>query len=119
MTNYQIILHQSIELMKSGAISGSGKFICAEHPDGTIEQIELPEEIHTFAAWKSRGYSVKKGEHAIAAFPIWKFAASARRSDSEELINPDEQTPDGRMFMKTAYFFRACQVEPSRERRTA
>ncbi len=62
------------------------------------------EELHTFQRWKALGYSVKKGEHAVAKFPIWKMGTK-KDDDGEE-----ETT--GRMFMKTSAFFKTSQVEP-------
>ena len=32
---------------------------------------DLP--FHTFQDWKSRGYSVKKGEHALFTADLWKY----------------------------------------------
>ena len=54
------------------------------------------EELHTFQGWKSRGYSVKKGETAIAKFPIWK---SVTTKDKEEI-----------MIMKNSCWFSTRQV---------
>ena len=85
MTNAQIILENSVILAMNGAIK----------PD---------EEIHTFQRWKAMGYSVKKGEKAVAKFPIWK-PVTKKDDDGEE-----KQT--GRMFLKTSAFFSTSQVEP-------
>lgn len=85
MTNAQIITENMILLAMNGAIQ----------PD---------EEIHTFQRWKALGYSVKKGEHAVAKFPIWKMGTK-KNDDGEE-----ETT--GRMFLKTSAFFKTSQVEP-------
>ena len=89
MTNNQIIMENMIILTMGGAIQ----------PD---------EEIHTFQNWKARGYSVKKGEHAIAKFPIWKMGTK-KNEDGEE-----EST--GRMFLKNSAFFSTRQVEPIKAR---
>ena len=109
MTNATIILNQSFELMKQGILSGSGHFVQIDSDNGP-ETIELPEDIHTFAAWKQRGYIVKKGEHAIAAFHIWKYA-DRRRTDAEESETDGEQENGGRCFLKKSFFFKASQVE--------
>lgn len=109
MTNSMIILTESIRLMKEGVISGSGRYVQIEGPDGP-ETIELPEDIHTFAAWKARGYIVKKGEHAIAAFHVWKYS-DRRRTDAEESETDGEQENGGRCFLKKAFFFKFSQVE--------
>ena len=108
MTNQMIILLESIQLMKEGKISGSGVYGTYTDAEGNEKQIELPEQIHTFAAWKHAGYCVKKGEHAIAAFPVWKYRES-RRDNTEEIDS--DAAPAGRMFLKKAFFFKSSQVE--------
>ena len=108
MTNSMIILSESIRLMQEGILSGSGIFGTYTDKDGNEKQIELPEQIHTFAAWKAAGYIVKKGEHAIAAFPVWKYR-EGRRNDAEQ--DESDEQPEGRMFLKKAFFFKASQVE--------
>ena len=103
MTNQQIILTNSIALMKQGILQGTGQFIKMEDAEGNEKQFEIPEPIHTFAMWKAMGYKVKKGEHAIAKFPIWKMAKTKKKADDEE----EKQ----KMFLKTSHFFKASQVE--------
>lgn len=65
---------------------------CAEHG--------ITEEVHTFQHWKSMGYAVKKGEKAAFKTSIWK---AVQKKDK-----PDETV----MFLKTAAFFKASQVQP-------
>ena len=103
MTNGQIIFNNSLKLMEEGILKGSGIMATVEDQDGNKKQIELPETIHTFAAWKSLGYIVRKGEKAKAAFTIWKYTESKKQNDEEE--------SEGKMFMKTAHFFTADQVD--------
>lgn len=70
----------------------------------------MPEAIHTFALWKQLGYSVKKGEKAIAKFAIWKHTSkTVENEDGEE----EEKT---NMFLKTAAFFKLSQVEKITQR---
>lgn len=83
--NEVLIAMQEAELIRAGLMSAD-------------------EELHTFQRWKAMGYSVKKGEHAIAKFPVWKMGTK-KDDDGEE-----ETT--GRMFMKTSAFFKTSQVEP-------
>lgn len=104
MTNEQIIFNERCELMKSGIIGGTGRIIEFETDNGEKIQLEEPEEIHTFAAWKAKGFSVKKGEHAKASFTIWK--CTTKKAEKKD----DEDTK--RMFLKKAHFFTAAQVEP-------
>ena len=117
MTNAMIIMNESVKLMEQGVIEGTGKFVMVEDADGNKKELEMPEAIHTFAAWKSMGYSVKKGEHAIAKFPIWKHVAkmldtntgNAETDKMNEEIN--NQGGETNMFMKVAAFFKFSQVE--------
>lgn len=114
MTNAQIILTESFRLMEEGILKGSGTF--GETPDG--QMVELPEDIHTFNGWKQLGYSVKKGEKAVAKFPIWKHTRKMMKTDTPDpemnkanaMIN--DQGGKTSMFMQTAAWFTASQVEP-------
>ena len=105
MTNATIILNESVKLMDEGILKPSGEKVVTE--DG--KEIDLPEAIHTFQAWKHLGYSVKKGEKAIAKFPIWKHTSKKVETD-----NGEEETSN--MFMKTAAFFKFSQVEEMKEK---
>jgi hypothetical protein len=100
MTNATIILNESLYLVEEGVLETTGeKFTTL---DG--REIELPEAIHTFQKWKQLGFSVKKGEKAIAKFPIWKYKSKKIEVDGEE-----EETSN--MFLQTAAFFKFSQVE--------
>lgn len=110
MTNEMIIMTHSISLMEQGLLKGSGVFGKIINEEGEETEIELPEEIHTFAAWKKLGYSVKKGEHSRIKFPIWKYSEKAK-ADEELTGNPIEDAPTCRMFTKLSSFFTADQVE--------
>ena len=111
MTNNDIIFTESQKLAEQGIIDYTGRTFVFEDADGNEIEVRETEPIHTFAAWKSLGYKVKKGEKAVAQFTIWKHS----KAKMTELPQPDGETalvPDkGRMFMKKASFFRACQVE--------
>ena len=100
MTNAMIIFTESMRLMDEGVIGGSGTF--GETEDG--KKVELPEAIHTYSAWQSMGFQVRKGEKAIAKFPVWKY----RNGKVDEETGEEGE---GRMFMKTAAFFTAAQVD--------
>ena len=65
----------------------------------------IDEEAHTFARWKQLGFGVKKGEHAAFKATIWKHRAKKVENDDGELVDAS------RMFMKTASFFTASQVD--------
>ena len=83
MTNVEIVAFQWAQLVAAGMIS-------------------VEEEIHTFQKWKSLGYSVKRGEKAVASFTIWKHTTKTDKESGEE---------ETAMFMKKAAFFSTSQVE--------
>ena len=118
MTNSQIILTHSIELMKQGKIKGTGHMMEYVIEDGSRIQVEEPEALHTFAAWKQMGYSVKKGEKAVAQITIWKHTTKMLPTDTEsaDMNKMNQQINDqggqSKMFMKVASFFTASQVQP-------
>ena len=66
----------------------------------TCAMAGITEEVHTFQVWKSKGYSVKKGEKAVIKIPIWK---AVEKGEGEE--------KETKMFMKTSAFFKASQVQ--------
>lgn len=127
MTNAAIIENRAFQLMKDGIIKGSGQYGYIENEDGSREQVELPEAIHTFKYWLSVGRSVKKGEKAVDSFCIWKHTTKMLDTDTgneendkmNEAINAKGGQQD--MFMQKAFFFTFDQTEPTtdREKRTA
>lgn len=115
MTNARIIFEESMKLMESEILKGTGKYITVEYEDGTTATVEEPEEIHTFNGWKARGFSVKKGAKAIAKFPIWKYTEK-EKPEEEKTGNPLEDAPIASMFMKMSAFFTFEQVEPAKQK---
>lgn len=105
MNNTQIIMMERVRLMEEGILDSTGDTFYIESDDGNQKEIKMPEEIHTYAAWKELGYQVRKGEKAVASFMIWKYKAGKTEAE-----NPEEQ-PDGKMFMKKAHFFKMAQVD--------
>lgn len=108
MTNAQIIFNASMELMKAGTIGTTGRTFTYQTEDGGQITVQEPEPIHTYAAWIEKGYQVRKGEKAIAQITIWKQGKSYTTKDKE---TGEEVEKEGRMFQKTAYFFKASQVD--------
>ena len=104
MTNVQIIMNNALALMEAGVIGTTGRELVVEMPDGSKKVYQEPEELHTFQGWKERGYKVKKGEHAVARFSIWKHVAGK----TEEQDGEDKPS---RMFLKNSCWFSAAQVE--------
>lgn len=111
MTNEMIILWESVELMEKGLIGTTGRTFEVEDKDGNKRILQEPEQIHTFSTWKEMGYSVKKGEHAVASFYIWKYVTGGKKAESDE--SADEAK--GRCIMKKAFFFKRSQVEKSKQ----
>ena len=85
ITNTEIIIGAMLELLEAGLIQPG-------------------EEIHTFAKWKEKGYSIKAGEKAIKRFSIWKCIYKTR---TDEAGNETEQK---KMFLKESCFFASHQV---------
>lgn len=109
MTNAMIIFLESQKLAEEGKIKYTGRVFKGVNALGEECEIKETEAIHTFAVWKSLGYSVKRGQHAVASFPIWKHVA---KKDTVQLEDGSEKEVDkSKMFMKVAAFFTADQVE--------
>ncbi len=113
MTNAQIILSESVRLVEEGKIGTTGRFLIVEDNEGNRRQIPEPETIHTFAERKNRGLLVKKGEHAVASFPIWMYdeRRRAKKTESEDENTVAADSGEGRYFMKRAAFFARSQVK--------
>lgn len=104
MTNQQIIFNESMRLMQDGTIGTTGRKFTYETEDGEKITVKEPEALHTFAAWKENGRQVKKGEHAKAAFQIWKKGKKYTDKDGNE--------KERKMFLTKAFFFTIDQTEP-------
>lgn len=102
MTNKEIIFKEEQKLAEQGKIKYTGRSVILQGMDGEPIEFKETEQIHTFAAWKEIGYVVKKGQKAIAKFPIWKYVS--RKSEKAE-------ETDSKMFLKVAAFFSSSQVE--------
>ena len=107
MNNATIILLESVKLMDAGVLKCTGETIIVEDSEGNKKEYEVPEQIHTFQKWKSLGYVVKKGQKAIAQFPIWKYTKKKMPKGMTEEQGQDE----GYCFLKVASFFKEDQVE--------
>lgn len=102
MTNAEIIFTAEQELAKAGLIQYTGRTYEAKNEKGEPVIIRETEAIHTFQHWKELGFIVKKGQKAIAKLTIWKHTSKKDEETGEE---------ESKMFMKTASFFSASQVE--------
>ena len=104
MTNEEIIFQERMILFRTGKIGATGRTAIVIVNDEERE-VQEPEEIHTYQAWKSRGFKVRRGEKAVAQFPIWKPAT--RKYETED----GEEESRGYMFLKKSAFFSQSQVE--------
>ena len=103
MTNEMIIFNNRLSLMEDGILQGTGNTITVENEEGEKIELEEPEQIHTYAGWKTLNRQVKKGEKSIATILIWKHTTKKPKEKEEE-----EQEA---LFMTKAFFFRECQTE--------
>ena len=122
MTNNEIIFWASVELMNEGKIGTTGRVFKGVDPKGNEVELQEPEAIHTFQAWKQLGFSVKKGQKAVAAIQIWKH--TTKKVDVEgkdpktgEIVT--EEVDVNKMIRKVAYFFSASQVELTADKKSA
>lgn len=104
MTNEQIIFKERVSLMNRGIIGTTGRAIQVVGEDGQKRMLAEPEEIHTYAAWRSLGYQVQRGQKAVSKISIWRHTTTKAKDESEE----DREN----MFMTVAAFFSASQVKP-------
>ena len=114
MTNEEIVMRESVELMKQGVIACAGQIDVIDE-NGNKSKMDIPESIHTYQEWKELGYQVKKGEHAIAKFAVWK------PTKRKEVKNEDEENDNKKVearptfFMANASWFKISQVEKIQE----
>ena len=113
MKNEQIIFNTALKLMNENKIGTTGRTITFVNEKNEKITVPEPEPIHTFATWKAIGFSVKKGQHAIAKINIWKYC---QRTGSMEVTTDDGntetvETDNSKMIMKEAFFFSLSQVE--------
>ena len=94
MTNFQLIANAAI---------ADGLYTREEIIAHLEERGELP--LHTFAEWKNRGFTVRKGEHAKLTCQIWK-----PRTKKEAAPEDDGEKQSG-FYLAKAFFFTEEQVE--------
>lgn len=120
MTNAQIIFNEAMKLMNKGIIGTTGRKITLINEDGTKEQVDEPEEIHTYKEWQNLGMQVQKGQKAIAKFTIWMFTNKpSKAAKVAAKAEGKEAETDPHYYMKEAAFFSASQVAPIEQEKTA
>lgn len=111
ITNAMIVFNAQQQLLEQGKIKATGRMIKVDTPEG-LKVFPEAEEIHTFQHWKEHGYQVRKGEHAVATFSIWKYTSKAKGKSEQEAQEANEEENGGFCFMKKAFWFSASQVDP-------
>lgn len=96
MKNAEIISLATAELVAEGKLKLDGG---------------IPEEIHTFEGWKSKGYGVRKGEKSDIRITIWKHGTK-KTKDKDGNVTASES-----IFLKESAFFRRSQVDKMAERK--
>ena len=102
MSNAEIIMRQSLELMNQGILKPTGQTFTMKTEDGQKVEVPEVEPIHTYNGWKELGYQVKKGEHAKASFMIWKYQGKKDEETGQE---------HGKCWQRKAFWFTFDQVE--------
>lgn len=114
MTNAEIIMRESIDLMEQGILAGKLEKFTDEN--GEEVEMTLPEEIHTFDQWQKQGRIVKYGEHAIAKFPVWSpTKASQKVLEKTDKELTDKEKKQLKMYMRNACWFKLSQTQTLEE----
>lgn len=69
----------------------------------------LEDVVDTFAGWKRKGYTVKKGEKSVFTTSIWKPSIKKAEVTEEETV--EDNTPHTYLHLVKASFFTDKQVE--------
>ena len=78
---------------------------------------DLP--FHTFQEWKSRGYSVKKGEHALFTADLWKYTDKPSKAEVQAAEEAGKDAPESspHYYKKLSYLFSMDQEERLKRKR--
>ena len=112
MTNAMIILTESVKLMEQGLLKPTGEKLRVEDAEGNVKELDVPEEIHTYAKWKEQGFQVQKGQKSNIQFPIWKYVRGKQKAEAAEEVDGEAPENQGYCRMVNAYFFTKAQVQP-------
>lgn len=75
-----------------------------------LANIAVDTEVDTYAGWSRKGYTVKRGEHAVFKTKIWK--PCKRKKDAEQTENAEQTEANSkRLILVNAAFFTDEQVE--------
>lgn len=117
MKNEDIIMEARVFLMEQGELAPIPNTSMTWTDDDGTRTISIPEEIHTYKEWSELGRQVKKGEHAIAKFPIWIPRNKKKNHDlddpkrlGEEDLEMENPNPK-RFYQKMSFFFKINQTQ--------
>lgn len=104
MTNHEIICREAV---------AHGLITQATAEAAILTGADIP--LHTYSAWKSRGYQVRKGEKATIKTSLWKRskvrAKKPEAAEPEQEGKPENPEASGHFFLATAFLFTAAQVD--------
>lgn len=104
MTNQEIICREAV---------AHGVITKAAAEAALMTGAEIP--LHTYAAWKSRGYQVRKGEKATIKTSLWKRSKGKKKSQDADSDTQQDTTENpeasGHYFLATAFLFTLSQVD--------
>jgi len=113
MTNEKIIFNESLRLVEEKKIGTTGRILTVRDAEGNTKTLPEPEPIHTYDEWRRMGLQVRRGEHAVAAFPIWMYSNKTVKLPMKNVKTgetEDVEEESGNYYMKTASFFALSQV---------
>lgn len=105
MTNQEIICREA---------AAHGLITKAAAEAAILTGADIP--LHTYAAWKSRGYQVRKGEKATIRTSLWKRSKGNKKKAQDADSDTQQDTTEnpeatGHYFLATAFLFTADQVD--------
>lgn len=110
MDNKTIIMQERLRLLGDGVIGTTGRMTTIETDNGEIE-VEEPEPIYTLQTWGKMGYSVIKGQHAVAAIEIWIPKTDSKDENKDDADVKTESIKKKDFVKKRAFFFKRDQVK--------
>ena len=102
MTNEEIICREAV---------AHGIITKAAAEAAILTGADIP--LHTYAAWKSRGYQVRKGEKAAVKTSLWKRSKGKKKAQQESTEAAEQDSAEnpetsGHFFLATAFLFTAA-----------
>ena len=104
MTNQEIICREAV---------AHGLITKAAAEAALMTGAEIP--LHTYAAWKSRGYQVRKGEKATIKTSLWTRSKGQKKAQDADSDTQQDTTENpeasSHYFLSTAFLFTLSQVD--------